>query len=498
MATLVSEEPLASYREMDSFTSSRDIINPAEGLIFITKRSCNNCKGTAPEDDNDDRIDEDREDCEDGIRDEINIFDRPLENFQSKNLNKSEAFICPLGQQEQEREPRKEILRRMAKNQGTIHNSEGDSSRITALYEIGKGRVMFNNEAATKLKADKEIDNLESSEISKRIIALYEHGKGKVIDNRKLAATKMETDKVIVIAEPNKPSGRITALYELGKGRVTDNRKLAAMKLAPTKVKTDRVIVHIDINKLSKRITALYELGKGRVTDNRKLAATKLAATKVKTDRVIVHIDINKLSKRITALYELGKGRVAVKREVAATKFKTDRVIVNTISKKPSKRITALYKLGKDKVMINRKLAALKLRISDDRAKNIAALSDTKASASEAAGRRLYLQAQLRAERNKKLIQKVRATPSPQMELATHKPMKRRKSSIKHFFALYEKGKNQGRANIKLETKGSENKKGPSKLKTIARYANIRQSQLYELGRQRLVDKKLNERKRKE
>jgi len=445
MATLVSEEPLASYREMDSFTSSRDIINPAEGLIFITKRSCNNCKGTAPEDDNDDRIDEDREDCEDGIRDEINIFDRPLENFQSKNLNKSEAFICPLGQQEQEREPRKEILRRMAKNQGTIHNSEGDSSRITALYEIGKGRVMFNNEAATKLKADKEIDNLESSEISKRIIALYEHGKGKVIDNRKLAATKMETDKVIVIAEPNKPSGRITALYELGKGRVTDNRKLAA---------------------------------------------TKLAATKVKTDRVIVHIDINKLSKRITALYELGKGRVAVKREVAATKFKTDRVIVNTISKKPSKRITALYKLGKDKVMINRKLAALKLRISDDRAKNIAALSDTKASASEAAGRRLYLQAQLRAERNKKLIQKVRATPSPQMELATHKPMKRRKSSIKHFFALYEKGKNQGRANIKLETKGSENKKGPSKLKTIARYANIRQSQLYELGRQRQLKRK--------
>jgi len=438
MTALTIEEFRTAFTRMKSARLKDELFNLDEEMIYVNKSYPSDWHRTGPEDENEGREDTNSRD-EDGeygdeCRDEPINVDRPFEGFQCNNIDRQASF--------------RSIKNR--ENQGTVHNSESDNGRITALYELGKGRALLNNEAATKLKTDNDIVNIESMKASKRIIDLYEFGRDRVIFNRESDTTKFKANRVIVNTESNKPSERITALYELGKGKVAINRKLSA-----TKMKTNRVIAN---TKPSGRITALYEFGKSKVSINRKLAATKL---------------------------------------------KTNRVILNSESNRPSERITGLYELGKSRVTTNRRHAAMKLRTSNDRAKKTAVLSNKKASASETTGQRLHIQAQSRAERHKMRIQNIKATPSPQMKLATQrrshkKQIKRQTPSMKRLSALYEKGKNRVRANIELElkVKSAENKpESSSNKKTIARYATMRQSQLYELGRQRLVNKKLNEKR---
>jgi len=240
------------------------------------------------------------------------------------------------------------------------------------------------------------------------------------------------------------------------------------------------------------RIIALYELGKNRVMVNRELATTK---PKESVD--IANIELAENS-RIIALYELGKNRLTVNRELAATKLKDYTVIVNAESIRPSERISALYELGKSRVMANRELAATKLLTPDNGVAYALTLSGTKVSVSEIAGRRLYIQAQISAERKNRLRQIARATPPPQMKLATQQGSHKKSiewgtTPLEHYFALYEQGKNRVAADRELEIKCSENKAGLSKEEVHPGYASIRQMEQYEMGKQRLVNERMNE-----
>jgi len=192
--------------------------------------------------------------------------------------------------------------------------------------------------------------------------------------------------------------------------------------------------------------------------------------------------------------YSIGKSTPTVKRNKPATNFTAPK------SSKTSKRVTALYELGKSRVTTNRQLAVTRL-IPHNQMANIAALSDTKASASEIAGGRLYNQAQLRGERNKILEQKSRVTRQPQMEMATQqrnndKPIKWGTSPTERFFALYEHGKNRVTADRELEIKCSKNKADTSNEDIIHGYANMRQTELYELGKQKLISERIIAKKR--
>lgn len=237
------------------------------------------------------------------------------------------------------------------------------------------------------------------------------------------------------------------------------------------------------------RINVLYELGKSRITVNRELAANNAP----KNNEIILNIE-SAGNSRVHALYELGKSRVTDKRELASMKLKIDSVNLNVESIRTSDRITALYELGKSRVMINRELAATKLRTIDDLEANIATLSDKKMSASEIAGLRLYTQALLSAERKEKMRQVAKAAQPPQMKLAAHhgKPLYWGSSATERFFALYEHGKNRVTADRKLETKASVTKSDLSNEGMIAEYASTRQTQLYEMGKKKLLNEKLN------
>lgn len=189
------------------------------------------------------------------------------------------------------------------------------------------------------------------------------------------------------------------------------------------------------------------------------------------------------------------KNKVIINRELAALS-KDVEVTVNNAPMNLSERIVSLYELGKNRVITNREIAATKLLVTDD-TENAAPLSETRASASEIAGCRLYIQAQQRAERKKKLRQIMKATPLPQMKLATHQGCHKksnncRASSVKHFLNLYEQGKNKVTADRELDSKFSHNTGYLCNEETNASYASIRQVELYEMGKTRLNNKRIN------
>jgi len=106
------------------------------------------------------------------------------------------------------------------------------------------------------------------------------------------------------------------------------------------------------------------------------------------------------------------------------------------------------------------------------------------------AGRRLHNQGQQRSERIEYLRQISRTTPNPEMKLATknhEKPLNWGTSPSARFLALYEQGKNR----LSSERISHKNLSGESKSslkEVIAKYANTRQVQLYERGRQKLIN----------
>jgi len=285
------------------------------------------------------------------------------------------------------------------------------------------------------------------------------------------------------------PKCRLYQESEQTKGKL--RRKAIYTADGPSKRRKNQGTTH-DSESKSSRITALYELGKNKVILNRELAATE-----PKDDRVIVNIEAAKNS-RITTLYELGKNRVMVNRELAAIKPKINTVVVNIKSARPSERIIGLYELGKHRVMINREMAATKLRTTDNRAAHVAALSDAKAGASEIAGRRLYTQAKRSAERKNKLRQIARSIALPQIKLATQQRNNEKSidwgtSPIERFLALHKEGTNRVAADRELETGVSENKTNLSNEQINAGYASMRQMELYEMGKKRLIDERLNQ-----
>jgi len=241
----------------------------------------------------------------------------------------------------------------------------------------------------------------------------------------------------------------------------------------------------------------LYKQAKEREQRKEMLRRQHTLKTKRRISQVTIESSEAKKS-RITALYELGKNRVTVNRKLAATKLHSDRVTVRKGPTKPSKRISALYEIGKSRVNTSRKLAARKLVESNNRAVKVKASSNAKRSPSEIAGGRLYVQAQLRAERKEKRKEKVRATQPPKMELATKqrsndKPVDWGKSPPERFFALYEQGKDRVTADRVLEIMGSGNKADSANEEIIPGYANIRQMELYELGKQKLLNERMSE-----
>jgi len=193
---------------------------------------------------------------------------------------------------------------------------------------------------------------------------------------------------------------------------------------------------------------------------------------------------------KTTPLYSFGKSRLTVRRNMPAT------ISIDPKPSKASKRVTSLYELGKSRVTSSRQLAATRLIPNNQMAK-ITALSDTKPSASEIAGGRLYNQAQLRGERKKVLGQKARAIRKPQMEMATQqrnndKPIKWGASPTERFFALYEQGKNRVTADRELEIKHFKNNADTSNEDITHGYANLRQIKLYELGKQKLISERIS------
>jgi len=381
-------------------------------------------------------------------RDERIDIERTFEVLQNNDINKPEVAGYQAYLQGQEKKQRKETLRRKAlntddgpskrrKNQDPRQDSKVvENSRIIALYELGKNRVMVNRELATMKPKEQAQERKNRKEKLRRKATYTEGGSSKRRKNQ----------------DPRQHS---------------------------------EVATH-------NRIIALYELGKNRVMVNRELATTK---PKESVD--IANIELAENS-RIIALYELGKNRLTVNRELAATKLKDYTVIVNAESIRPSERISALYELGKSRVMANRELAATKLLTPDNGVAYALTLSGTKVSVSEIAGRRLYIQAQISAERKNRLRQIARATPPPQMKLATQQGSHKKSiewgtTPLEHYFALYEQGKNRVAADRELEIKCSENKAGLSKEEVHPGYASIRQMEQYEMGKQRLVNERMNE-----
>jgi len=174
-------------------------------------------------------------------------------------------------------------------------------------------------------------------------------------------------------------------------------------------------------------------------------------------------------------------------------------VTVNILSLRISERIITHNKNRKNRLTVNRELAGAKLFRTDNLAANVAALSDTSSSVSEIAGHRLYIQAQLSAEKKETVIHTVRSTPPPQLELATQQRSSSidwGRSSTERFFALYEQGKNRIKADRELEMRFSVNR-DLSNRKIIARYASVRQIELYGMGKKRLLNQITNEKKLK-
>lgn len=173
-----------------------------------------------------------------------------------------------------------------------------------------------------------------------------------------------------------------------------------------------------------------------------------------------------------------------------ADKRERNRVLSVTISK----RINALHELGKNRIMVSRELAASKLFQADNPAVNAAILSDTRVSRSEIAGNRLYDQARQSGQKKFKVRQTVRTAPLPQMELATHHS-RRETSPTDRFLALYEEGRNRIVADRELETKKLKKRKyNDFSAKTASTIdANVRQVQLYEIGRQKIINQRLND-----
>jgi len=169
-------------------------------------------------------------------------------------------------------------------------------------------------------------------------------------------------------------------------------------------------------------------------------------------------------------------------------------VTVNILSLRISERIITRNKNRKNRLTVNRELAGAKLFRTDNLAANVAALSDTSSSVSEIAGHRLYIQAQLSAEKKETVIHTVRSTPPPQLELATQQRSSSidwGRSSTERFFALYEQGKNRIKAMRLSENSNLSNRK------IIARYASVRQIELYGMGKKRLLNQITNEKKLK-
>jgi len=193
---------------------------------------------------------------------------------------------------------------------------------------------------------------------------------------------------------------------------------------------------------------------------------------------------------------QLGKNRVVINRELVASKRKAI-TFINVEYIIASERIVALYEHGKNRVKSNRELAAAKLLTIDNRVANVAALSDFKASVSEIAGQRLYVQAQQSAKKKSEIRKIARTAPLPQMELATQegsfkKPIDWGTSPTERFLSLYEQGKIRVTTDRELEIKISEGKADLHDENIIAEYANMRQIKLYEMGKKRLLDEKLN------
>jgi len=161
---------------------------------------------------------------------------------------------------------------------------------------------------------------------------------------------------------------------------------------------------------------------------------------------------------RVAALYELGKNKIILNRKSVALNSEVDEVTVDIGSIRQSQRIIDLYELGKHRVILNREIAATNLFPVNNLATNVAALSETKASASEIAGRRLFTQAKQSAEKIDKLRQLARETPLPQMELATKQQShivsidrkKYRKVKYHRIATLYDLGKNRVMARREL------------------------------------------------
>lgn len=174
----------------------------------------------------------------------------------------------------------------------------------------------------------------------------------------------------------------------------------------------------------------------------------------------------------------------------SADKCKINTVVSVTISK----RINALHELGKNRVMVSRELAASKLFQVDNLAANAAILSDTRVSRSEIAGNRLYDQARRSGQKKFKVRQTVRTAPRPHMELATHHG-KRETAPTDRFLALYEEGRNRIVADRELAVKKMKKRKYNdfTAKPASASNANVRQVQLYEIGRQKIINQRLND-----
>ena len=201
-------------------------------------------------------------------------------------------------------------------------------------------------------------------------------------------------------------------------------------------------------------------------------------------------------SSRDAALHQLGKSMSIVTKKIDAKRSKVDTVTVDIESMRQPQRIIDLYELGRNRVISNRAIAATNLREVDDLAANVAALSETKPSVSEIAGRRLFIQAKQSAERREKFIQLLRENRLKEMEL-----MRQERRDIvsvnwnnfresQRINNLYELGKKRVMAKRELATNNADI--ATDNIKIACTKPPQRVVDLYELSRRKvIIDRKV-------